>query len=390
MNSRSLTINLVLGHQIPFPPTQGGGVNNLIWMLAKRFAARQHKVVVYSPSAEGLAPNETDAFGIEHVRVRGRPMHPNVWINNLQAFPYSVRLWSQLRSADITSFHTPFSFILRHKPGLGVCTHTIHRTPKWFTRIYGALDRVYAGSHAVVRQAEAIAPRLRGKLKAIYNCIELPDSPPASETRDTITFLYVGRFVPDKGLESLIRGFLTAAGGSDGIRLRIVGPQTAHEGADVDFFQRMRALVSQHTAGDSVSFEPSIYDRERLFAEIRRASVFCLPSLTGETFSLAALEAMSCAKPLFVSDFGPMPEMVTAGENGYIAKAGDAEAWSEGVRYFAAHRSQIAAMGLRSFERARDCFSAERIAGEYLNDFCSLIDRNKPGIASTRSAFTTT
>ena len=40
-----LRINLVLGHQIPFPPVRGGGVNNLVWMLAKQFAALGHTVM---------------------------------------------------------------------------------------------------------------------------------------------------------------------------------------------------------------------------------------------------------------------------------------------------------------------------------------------------------
>lgn len=370
-----LRINLVLGQQIPFPPVRGGGVNNLVWMLAKQFAALGHTVRAYSPLAAGLAAHETDPFGIEHFRVEGKPTHANVWVDNLQSFPYSLKIWPLLKEADVTSFHTTFSFFLRLKPKLGVCTHTLHRTPKWILQFHRWQDRIYAGSHAVVEQAKAIAPQLAPKLKAVHNCIELRPTMPPTALHEPLTFLYLGRFVPDKGLESLIRGFLAVAPENSTMRLRIIGPQTSNEGADEDFFARMKQVVAADPHGTQISLEPSIFDRAELFAQIERAAVFCLPSLTGETFSMAALEAMASAKALLVSDFGPMGEMVDHGGNGYIAKAGDVAAWAEAIRWFVRNQQLIPGMGQRSFEKARDCFSVERIAEEYLNDFRMLIAR---------------
>lgn len=373
MSDDKLRINLVMAHQVPFPPTRGGGVHNLIWMIAKQFAAKGHRVVAYSPIADGLATHESDSHGIEHFRVPGSPGHANVWMDNLHAFPYGMKIWPLLRPADVTSFHTPFSFLLRYKRGLGVCTHTIHRTPKQIVKLHSNLDRIYGGSHAVIEQAIAIAPHLRPKLKAVHNCIELPVEPSVTTLCEPYTFLYVGRFVPDKGLESLIRGFLAVAEEDQTTRLRIIGPQTSEEGTDVSFLEQMRSVIAQHPQGKLVSLEPSIYDRTVLFEQITNAAVFCLPSLTGETFSMAALEAMSCAKPLLVSDFGPMREMVDHQSNGYIAKAGDNKAWAEAIRWFLNNKTATAEMGLRSFEKARDSFSAERIADEYIADFRHLI-----------------
>lgn len=373
MSDDKLRINLVMAHQVPFPPTRGGGVHNLVWMIAKQFAAKGHAVSAYSASADGLASHEVDAHGIEHLRVAGTSGHPNVWIDNLNGLPYGARIWPLLKPADVTSFHTPFSFLLRYKRGLGVCTHTLHRTPKWIVHLHAGLDRIYGGSHAVIEQALKIAPGLRSKFKAVHNCIELPDQPPPSTFDEPLTFLYVGRFVPDKGLESLIRGFLAAATENSSIRLRVIGPQTSEEGSDLGFLEQMKTVIAQDPSGSQITLEPSIYDREVLFAQIRAAAVFCLPSLTGETFSMAALEAMSCAKPLFVSDFGPMREMVDHEQNGYIAKAGDSTAWADGVRYFVRNQQLIPVMGLSSFTKAKNSFSVERIADEYLADFRVLI-----------------
>ncbi len=373
MEERPLRINLVLGHQIPFPPVRGGGVNNLVWMLAKQFA-RSNKVVAYSPSSPDLPEHEIDSLGIEHFRRPGLPVHPNVWRDNLQALPYSGRIWPLLKPADVTSFHTPFSFLLRKKRGLGVCTHTIHRTPKWILKLHTNLDRIYGGSHAVIEQAQKISARAAPKLKAIHNCIDLPDRMPSTVLVEPLTFLFLGRFARDKGLESLIRGFLAVAPQHPTMRLRTIGPQSGSEGADESFLAEMQALVRGNA---QVSLEPSIYDRDKLFAQIERAAVFCLPSLSGETFSMAALEAMANAKALLVSDFGPMREMVEHGRNGYIAKAGDIAAWTAAIDYFAKNQQLIPEMGRQSFEKARAEFSAERIAQEYLDDFRMLIEQKR-------------
>jgi glycosyltransferase involved in cell wall biosynthesis len=75
--------------------------------------------------------------------------------------------------------------------------------------LYRNLDRVYCGGDAV-EQALAIDPRIRN-LKRIYSCIAISrDADPplsAHPVSKGLLFLYVGRFVRDKGLESLIKGF---------------------------------------------------------------------------------------------------------------------------------------------------------------------------------------
>src|SRR4030095_8036150 len=155
--AQALRINLVLGHQLPFPPIQGGGVNNLLWLLARKFTEMGHSITAYSPTATGLLSHECDEFNIRHVRVTGAPMRRGMWRNNVSGFPYAMRVWRKLKPADVTSFHAPFSFVLQYKNGIGVCTHTIHRSPKWIIRLYRKMDRIYAGSHATVAEASVIA-----------------------------------------------------------------------------------------------------------------------------------------------------------------------------------------------------------------------------------------
>jgi len=377
--TRPLKINLVLGQQLVFPPIRGGGVENLNWMLAREFARLGNEVVVYSRSIPELPVRETDEHGIRHIRLAGYDLNPNVWLDHVNALRWAVRLVPALEIADVTSFHTAFSFLLRYLPKLGVCTHTIHRTPKKIVPLYRWLDRVYCGSDAVLRQALEIDPRITN-IKRVYNCIAIPPdaTPPARDPRassDRLRFLYVGRFVRDKGLESLIKGFEIALRQSPTIQLATVGAQSNETGADTPFFREMSAYVQDKGIAGSVEFIPAIFDKPKLEALVAAADVICVPSLSGETFSMAVLEAMALAKPILVSDFGPMPEAIDHKVNGYVARAGDAQSIAEAMAFFSTHREKIPRLGAAAFLKARDRFSAAVIAQEYLNDFRSLIAR---------------
>ncbi len=64
------------------------------------------------------------------------------------------------------------------------------------------------------------------------------------------------------------------------------------------------------------------------------ADIFSLTSASVETFSIAALEAMSCGLPAVLTDIGGAKEMVTEGENGFLSGSDDeslAENWQKGL-----------------------------------------------------------
>jgi len=368
-----MKINLVLGHQLGFPPTRGGGVENLNWMLARQFARRGHQVVAYSRLVPGSPPTEVDAFGIRHVRVRGHDILANVWLDHLNALRFARRIWGVLEPADVTVFNTPFSFLLRRKAGIGVCTHTIHRTPKWIVRLYRKMDRLYGGSNAVIAQALVIDPALKN-LKRVYNCVSVPEQMPAqrADYSGGLTFLYVGRFVPDKGLEALIKGFASTLPEFPANKLMTIGPQTAEGGADAAFFSTMAAYIAENKLSHAVSLLPPIFDRKKLDEQISAADVVCVPTITGETFSMAILEAMALAKPILTSDFAPMLEAVDHRVNGYVTKKGDDASIAEAIRYFSGLGGRLNALGAAAFDKVKNNFSDAAIAAEYLDDYAAL------------------
>jgi glycosyltransferase involved in cell wall biosynthesis len=116
--------------------------------------------------------------------------------------------------------------------------------------------------------------------------------------------LFVGRVVPYKGVELLLRAAAVAKRGGLNFELKIVGRATP---ICYRYFTR---LANQLGLTECVSF---VVDRPRseLTELYQNADVFCMPST--ETYGIAILEAMSCGCAVLVSDINGPGEIVRPG-----------------------------------------------------------------------------
>ena len=127
---------------------------------------------------------------------------------------------------------------------------------------------------------------------------------------------YVGRLVPEKGVDLL----LEAVAGLEGVwRLAIVGA-----GPERD---RLAALARQLGLADRVSFE-GIISSTRMPAFYREMDALVLPSRSRpnwvEQFGRVLIEAMACGVPVVGSDCGEIPGVVS--DAGLIFHEGDVAA----------------------------------------------------------------
>ncbi|MDD5351542.1 MAG: glycosyltransferase family 4 protein, partial [Chthoniobacteraceae bacterium] len=191
--------------------------------------------------------------------------------------------------------------------------------------------------------------------------------------------LYVGRIHPEKGIGLLLDAFAALpAARREGWRLVLVGPAEAkYGGGGEGYFDRVRRRAEP--LGSQVEWVGPVFDAARLHAYYRKAALFVYPSLAekGETFGLAPLEAMAQGCPALVSALACFRDFIDPGVNGFVfdhraadpvrALAGLLDALMEdGVG-----RERAGAHALRTTE----AFSLECVAGQYLDDFASLVSR---------------
>lgn len=372
-----MKIAFVLGHELPFPPAKGGGVNSLLHSLTRAMVKVEGvtNVTVYSPLFDGAAEREI-CEGVIHRRVKGTERQNNALSNVILGIPYVLRVRNSLEPCDVLNSHTLHTFLFSVSPPAKVITHTMHRDPKKYLVLYKNVNRIYTGSEAVSEQAAKVAPLLSEKLLTIHNCVDyngydLAPKPPGPD----FTFLFIGRFTEDKGLRSFIKGFLKAAEENSRIRLATVGPQKAEEGAEPDFFSEISKHVAASPYANRIELRRPIFNPAKLEQEVRKADCICLPSLGGETLNMGVLEAMRLSKPLLVSDLEANRPLVdeTYG-NGLVVKKGDAEDWARAMLVLTNRRAdQISAMAEKSYTFGRERFSSEVIASRYVEDYRKLL-----------------
>lgn len=149
--------------------------------------------------------------------------------------------------------------------------------------------------------------------------------------------LYVGRYLPFKGVEELWAAFEEVAERHPGWELHAVG-----SGAGWDA-RRVHPAIVHH----------GFLQPEELAPLVASAAAFVMPSHK-EPWGVVLHEMAAAGVPLIASDaVGAATRFLVDGENGYVFPAGDAAALAEAMeRMITAGAAARAAMGERSRERA--------------------------------------
>ena len=154
-----------------------------------------------------------------------------------------------------------------------------------------------------------------------YAGVEHEQFVPARERRASgpVRLLFVGRLVPYKGLELLLRAVAVAVRQCR-VCLTILGSGDA-------LYQRfLQNLAGELGIAQAVCFEAPIA-RVQLSVRYQHADVFCFPTLC-DTYGIALLEAMSCGCAVLVSDVAGAGEIVD-GANGLKVRPRNPEQFIE-------------------------------------------------------------
>ena len=102
----------------------------------------------------------------------------------------------------------------------------------------------------------------------------------------------------------------------------------------------------------------------------RGMDLFVLPSFT-EGFPMVILEAMASKLPIVATRVGEVPTLVN-GENGILVEPGDVEGLKQALLYMLKNQLTAREMGQKGYQRVREHFSSERMAGDYMGVYRSI------------------
>jgi glycosyltransferase involved in cell wall biosynthesis len=170
-------------------------------------------------------------------------------------------------------------------------------------------------------------------------------SPGAPDEGHGAEILFVGRIMPEKGLDDLVAALPRVE--SD-CRLVVVGDGPARPGAE--------KLTARLNLRDRVEFVGWQEDVEPFY---RRASLLAVPSLWPEPFGIVGLEAMARALPVVAYRSGGIPEWLEDGVTGVLVEPGDVSGLTAAVDRFLSDPGEARRMGEAGQARQRRLFSPE-------------------------------
>jgi glycosyltransferase involved in cell wall biosynthesis len=182
------------------------------------------------------------------------------------------------------------------------------------------------------------------------------------QSKDPYLITWVGRMVPEKGLEFLLRAMVLLQTEVPESRLVMIG--------DGPLMPQLREMADKLELGHACVFlgQMGVGDVSKILGS---SSAFVLPSLS-EGLPKALLEAMSCGNALIASDMPQLSGVVESGKDGTLVKMRDSAALADALGQLLQDQKLLRRFGLNARQKAVDVYSATRIVRRYLDAYSTL------------------
>lgn len=231
-----------------------------------------------------------------------------------------------------------------------------------YRRVFGWLARRLRGfvpvSHAVAESLRQIGIPAT-KIQVIHNGLSDPSSglPARPAGGGEVNIGIVGQVGAWKGHEDLVAAFALLAVRHPEARLHIFGPDQR------EFADHLKRRAAGLGIAAHLVWHGFVGERARIY---RTMDICAVPSRFAEPFGLVAVEAAFFGLPVVATRKGGLPEIVEDGVTGYLVEAERppelARRLGELLRSVDLRRQ----MGAAARQRAQQCFSRERLVGDFL------------------------
>jgi len=173
-------------------------------------------------------------------------------------------------------------------------------------------------------------------------------------TTNGVTFLYVGRLEPRKGIQFLLQAIPRVVAALPNARFLIVGKDMGMPLTRKSYRSYFEEIADANALAATTFL--GFVERSELEQLYDECDVFVAPSLY-ESLGLVHLEAMAYGKPVVAFRSGATPEIVQDGVTGLLVEPGDIDALVDALIRLGCERSTREQMGANGTRIVRSRFS---------------------------------
>ena len=389
--------------------TDSGGQNVYVAQLAKQLPRLGYLVDIFTRRDSPLQEQVKD--WLPNVRVIHVPAGPAHFIPKEAMLPYMdqfsrfVMRFARRQKIPYKLMHANFfmsgmvALQVKHTLGIPfvITFHALGRVRRQCQKeADGFPDLRFAIEEKLMREADRIiaeCPQDRQDMETLYGapstsidivpCGFNPDefrpvTPDARQhlnlPRDDFIVLQLGRIVPRKGIDNVIRAVaILRKQYKVPARLIVVGGNSEQpDPAATPELGRLMALAAELGIAHSVTFTG-----QRRRAQLRyyysAANVF-VTTPWYEPFGITPVEAMACGTPVVGTAVGGIKTTVVDGETGYLVPPDDPDALAERLAWLQRHPHVAQRMGWAGMRRAYQGYTWRNVADQIANVYESVIE----------------
>jgi D-inositol-3-phosphate glycosyltransferase len=379
-----------------------GGMNVYVVELAKRLAARNLAVELYTRATSSSLPPTVEAFPgvtVHHVHagpfeglskaelpgqlctfarevLRAEAGHDQGWYDLVHSHYW---LSGQVGALVRDRWSVPLAHTMHTMAKVKNESLAVGDSPEPAVRVIGeeqvveAADMLIANTDIEARQLVGLYDADPSRVQVVHPGVDLsvfrPVGQAAARARlglpdDAVVLMFAGRIQPLKAPDVLLHAVAALLERDPALRSRLIVPVVGGpSGSGLEHPESLAQLADALGIADVVRFVPPV-DQARLVDWYAAATLVCVPSYN-ESFGLVAVEAQAAGTPVVAASVGGLPTVVRDGVSGLLVDGHDPEDYARAMERVVHAPALREAMAAAAVEQAAG-FAWERTADRTL------------------------